>query len=234
MNTFINKVSKHCLRPMPDRMYTWLCLTNTGFFASAAATGSAGFALNDLPFPLNSPGNLGISFPNPATSVATSDPCGFKNLLQNSSTGTGLYTWCRIHKTIVYLTFLPMAPLDSVVFAIAPIQGNVQSYPTYVGAAQGPYSREKTAEAGVSQKENTIVMSWDMSKLFGIPNRLFSAEQGTAFTFAASPTATLQAYANVQWKTVGSVNLTQSLGWKIKIQYLCEFWGPNDVPLLDT
>lgn len=234
MNTLINKVSKHCLRSVPDRMYTWLTLSNVGFYASGTATGSASFCLNDLPFPLNSTGNLGINLPNAAQAITASNPAGWKNLIQNNTTNTGLYTWARIHKCKVEFSMMPQAAGDTLAFAIAPVQGTTQSYTGYVATAQGPYGRKKIAEFSVPIAANTITIEWDMAKLFSIPSKLYSAQLGNAFTNSTSPTNVLQAFANIQWRTLDAAVTTANVGWSIKIQFLTEFWGTVDVALIDT
>ena len=234
MNTLINKVSKHCLRPVPDRMYTWLTLSNAGFYAAGTATGSAGFALNYLPFPLSQSGLLGVVFPNPVQALNATNPAGWKNLIQNSTTNTGIYTWCRIHKAKVDLTFMPQGSGDTINVAIAPVQGTAQNYSGYWQASQGPYGRQKVCEFSVPAVSNTISMEWDMSKLFSIPSKLYSGQIGTGFTNTTLPTTPLSAFANVQWRTIDSAVTSFPIGWNIKIQYLCEFWGTVDVALIDT
>lgn len=232
VNTVFNYVSRHCHRPIPSRYFVWLEANNYGYAAPGSNGGGFGFQLSTLPFPFNRSGAISTAIPNPVTAIGTADYCGLKNLLQNSSTGTGLWFRYRVWKVDAQISFIPGNVSDQVTVAMASVTDGLNSYSTVVAAGQGPFSRTKQIGTGNSGKDNCLQMSFDMPSIHGLTKAQYAADESVTGSYATVPI--LEVFANVLWGTTDRVVLANALGIDVKLRAWVELFQPMDVSLIDN
>ena len=175
--TFINfKISRFTKMPFPDRYLCWLNIENQGSNGGAGSnTFTFGVALNDPVVPFSKSGPIAVSLVNPVQSIATWDPAGLRNILFNSTTGTGIYTQFRVWTTIVRVTFTPGNAADSVNGAIVPLAQSSNAYTTFESICQAPNSVTWTSTFGSYGEASTGTAVYGIPALYGVPNKLYPA-----------------------------------------------------------
>jgi len=236
MNTLINKISQHCMRPLPDRMFTWINLAALGYYTLGAATYGAGFALNFPNFPLNNAGAVSTKLPNPSRAVTVINPCGYKNLIYNGTTTTGLYYYGRVWAVKGTFHVQPQAAGDALTAAIAPVIGTGNSYTGTSTCMQGPFAKVATCTSGSNAKDCVLSFNYSLPKIFGVPPKDYAGGviTGSGNSFGDGSAPALLAFANIWLSTLDQANTTANIGWVLKLQYLVEFWSSTDTALIDT
>jgi len=236
MTTLINKISKHCLRPLPDRLFTWIEINNTGTFSLGAATYKAGFCVNYPFFPLNNSGGIAQTLTNPLQANAGINPCSLKNLMFNAATNSGFYVYGRSWRTEIELYVQPEAIGDQCRVSMAPVLGATNSYGSVFTAAQGPFGKTLVCSSGSNAKDSRLFASYDIAKIYGIPKALYPAivQPGTGPVFSSTTAPAQQIFANIWVATSDAAVTTNAIAWDVKIKFLIEFFGATDTQLIDN
>lgn len=236
----INKVTSLTFRPsrythqiVPDRYFCWLEISNMGNFPSASASGSYGMLINTFPFPFNLKGVTPAILPALLIGANVQDPSGYKNIIYNATTSTGLYGYYRVWSVAVTLVVMPQITGDNVVVGMAPITPpSTSGYPNVIELSQSPNNVTKTCTP-LTPKENVLYAKYSFPSLLGCSKKdygtLGSQTNGSNATAPAIPIA-----LNIVYQTLDQQNTANTVGYSIKVRYHVEFFGRTDQELLDS
>jgi hypothetical protein len=219
-----------CHQPFPDRYDTWLSYSNNGYTAAGANNISFGQGLSTPVFPSTQNNGLG-GIPNPFVAIAIADCAGLKNILVNSSTGTGLYTKGIVLGVKIELVIMPQGPGDTLFAVMAPVTGG-SSYGTSITASQGPNSISKVCEFSVPASSNTLAQYFSLPGLAGMSTKEYLANPSNYFTYAVAPTNNW--VAQFFWNTSDTANTGQPVTYQLRTMYHCLFFNRADTALLDN
>lgn len=221
-----------CRQPFADSYECPIYIEAQGTFATGAGTnvGSFAFALNSPVLPFNNSGALGV-LPNAVLANGSNNPNGLKNLLQNATTGTGLYVTGIVLATQVEVNFQPQTAGDNVKVAFGPVSGASNSYGSAEACAQGPQCYMSLC---TSVMRNSIKRAWSPASLLGIPDSLYGVTQfGTMnFTNTVNPVPTW--FLQVYYRTLDNAVLVNVLPVVVRVRYMVRWFERTDTQLLDS
>lgn len=222
-------------QPLPDSYFTWVTIENQGSVTGGAgsASGTFGFALNDIIQPFSKTGSILASLPNPVKVVTTENPTGVSNLLFNAGTATGIYQLFRVWAAEVIVSYLPQSvggASENANIAMAPVNSGSR-YTDVEGITGGPNAVSLSAMQGASGGQNSIRALYKMPALAGLPARVYKAFVAATGSAAATPTQTF--FVQVGHRNCLNADFAaSSLGIKVVIRYHVEFFNRVDSALL--
>lgn len=232
---FMNfKGSRFSKMSMPDRFLTWMSIELQGGISTGAGsnTGTFGFALNDIVFPFNKPGPVGVTLPNPVQAVNAWNPQMLKNFLFNATTNTGIYNQYRVWASEVNVSMTPGNAADTVNICMCPLAQAATAYTGPEAISSGPNSVVKISTFGGSGASCTMTALWSMPALAGCPKNLYPAFASALGT--ASTTPGLPYFVQVGYRTDDAAMLTAVVGVRIVVRYHVEFLNRADSQLLNS
>lgn len=217
----------------PTRYFVWLETYVQGYISPGAASYTWQLSMNEPQHPLNNTGATTNKWPTPLASLSSYTPAGFKNLLQTSATGSGLYVNVRVWRCKGQVTIMPQNAGDELQFAIAPNADAGAAYSSFLTIAQGPGSKTKQISSATSSAANTLRFNYSIPKLLGIPKKDYSALTTQTYNsdgvLAGTPVY-LQLYAQNSYNS----NFVDAVAVQGKFFYLCEFFNRSDTQIYDT
>jgi len=210
--------------PFPDKFFTTLEVQLPGFL-SAGVTGSVvayGMNMLSLTYPYSAGGTY-TAWPNPLSSVSTTNPTGLRNILYNSTAGTGLYQNYRVHGVDIEFWAMPQLAVDMINVALCPVNG-ASAVSAYSVVADAPYAKNKTMILG-QVKENVIRYKFKPREFKGETKEQWRTDDSTLGTFASPPTdiITMGVYVIACQQ---STNNTNVIPYNMKAKYFIEFFQP--------
>lgn len=226
----VNPNSFTLLQPVPDRYFTWLVIENSGHYnLGSAADQDIMLGLSQLPQPFSATGGVGTGLLNAKASINSLQYTGMKNLLFNSTTGTGLWSNYRIWTTMTELTVNSTA--DTFDVGMAPVEGT-GSYPTIQQLAQAPQSVRKTSAPGSNQLGNPLKLTVSLPKVLGITKKEYGAYASNTYgVFGTPPAAPI--FLQISWSNILNGVTGAATNVVVKQKAFVEFFGRVDTGLLE-
>jgi hypothetical protein len=221
-------------QPIPDRYFCTLEVSELGHIASAAAAATNWvFPLSAIAHPFNQV-NGGNAIPNPLVAVATLSPAGLQNLLYNTTTSTGLWTFYRVWRTHYEVNTQPTNAADSTVTVVSPVQTtSTPPFANILTAQDSPGSQMAICTQANPTRKNTVIGNVSIPGVLGLTEAGYSAM--TTNTYGSYTNVPVEAvYALVTQSTMNDAVYAAQCGLHVTVRYDVEFFNRADVELLDA
>jgi len=154
-----------------------------------------------------------------------------KNLLYNGTTNTGLYYQYRVWRTAVEISSCPNNAADMHMMALAPTV-SAGSFASLSNLAQAPFS--VSAHCFFAMNRGTVMRkTFDWPQIFGITKTEFAQLSGGTSGSSLLPPTSI-AFLQFRYQTDINSATVGSIGHRILVKFLCEFFNPTDTALIDT
>lgn len=229
----ILKFSSSFLRkqPLPDRFFTWVFIKQQGKQGGNVATYSFNAALSILNAPFGQTAGTGNNVPTPLV-ANTARPAGLNNLLYNSVTNTGIWNNYRVWRAIVEADICPSNSGDQLNVAGAPVVGTTLAYANAVYTSQGPNGVSKDVQLSTPLKDRILRHDVSIPAMIGLSSIGYQSWGGVERTYSSTMGAN-DVSMQYTWETALQANTTGAVVYNIGIAFFVEFFGRQDVDLLD-
>lgn len=219
---------------MPDRYFTCMYVSNVGHYASAGAAYQHWvFPLSVVVHPFNNvDGDNAI--PNPISAVATTSPAGLQNILYNTTTNTGLWSYYRVWRCKVELNCQPTNGADTTIMVASPANGtSVPPYANIVNAQDAPGSQVIITSQANPTPMNTISKWFDIPQVLGTNPADYGAFASNSYGSYGNLPGDV-AYIFVTSTTENDAVYAANCGLSIRLCFEVEFFQRTDTVLLDA